>query len=198
MSSMVQGGSVHHLTPHGVPKLILPPEPTRAAPPRTASLRQQLPGCLGADGPSCVGIPGCWPSPPLLFLRLGYIIAWQGIYRALLLVAICSFVTYLTAISFLSLAANSIAQGQSPYHLVSRAAGAELGGAVGISFYLATVFSGSLYVLAAAETILTGLMPREPPRSPPEHPPIAPHDHPLNHPPNHPRSDALRLALWRR
>ena len=60
----------------------------------------------------------------------------------------------MTAISLSAIATNGVVPAGGAYFLISRNLGPEIGGAVGILFYLGNAFACSLYVLGAVELLL--------------------------------------------
>lgn len=89
----------------------------------------------------------------ILFLRLPYITAQAGTLLTTVIVTLCVISTLLTSLSLSAVATNGqIAEG-GPYYIISRNLGAELGGAIGILFYLGTAIAGTMYVLGGIEAI---------------------------------------------
>ena len=92
----------------------------------------------------------------ILFLRLPWITAQAGIFQAVGVVLLCALSTFITALSLSALATNGQVQAGGPYYVVSRNLGHEVGGAIGIIFYLGTTIAASMYVLGAVEAFETG------------------------------------------
>ena len=63
----------------------------------------------------------------------------------------------ITAISLSAIATNGVVPSGGPYFLISRNLGPEIGGAVGILFYLGNAFASSLYILGAIELLLVSV-----------------------------------------
>ena len=59
-----------------------------------------------------------------------------------------------TAFSMSAIATNGVVAGGGSYFMISRALGAEFGGAVGILFYLGTSVASSMYIVGAVEIML--------------------------------------------
>uniref|UniRef100_A0A915MZQ2 Amino acid permease/ SLC12A domain-containing protein n=1 Tax=Meloidogyne javanica TaxID=6303 RepID=A0A915MZQ2_MELJA len=91
----------------------------------------------------------------LFFIRLPWIVGTAGVLEAFL-------VTFLTSISLSAIATNGVVSGGGPYYMVgiSRNLGPELGGAVGILFYLGTTIAASMYIIGAVEIFLIYIMPQ--------------------------------------
>ncbi len=64
------------------------------------------------------------------------------------------FQTFLTSISLSAIATNGMVPGGGPYYMISRNLGPELGGAVGILFYLGTSVAAAMYIIGAVEIFL--------------------------------------------
>ncbi|GMT23547.1 hypothetical protein PFISCL1PPCAC_14844, partial [Pristionchus fissidentatus] len=95
----------------------------------------------------------------LFFIRLSWIIGTAGILQGLLVVITCASVTLLTSISLSAIATNGVVSGGGPYYMISRNLGPELGGAVGILFYLGTTVAASMYIIGAVEIFLLYIYP---------------------------------------
>ncbi|KAK6111386.1 Amino acid permease family protein [Brugia pahangi] len=95
----------------------------------------------------------------LFFIRLTWIIGTAGIVQAFFVVLICCSVTFLTSISLSAIATNGVVPGGGPYYMISRNLGPELGGAVGILFYLGTTVAASMYITGAIEILILYLVP---------------------------------------
>ncbi|MCP9265516.1 hypothetical protein DINM_020836 [Dirofilaria immitis] len=67
--------------------------------------------------------------------------------------------TFLTSISLSAIATNGVVPGGGPYYMISRNLGPELGGAVGILFYLGTTVAASMYITGAIEILILYLVP---------------------------------------
>ena len=63
----------------------------------------------------------------------------------------------ITAISLSAIATNGVVPSGGPYFLISRNLGPEIGGAVGVLFYLGNAFASSLYILGAIELLLVSV-----------------------------------------
>ncbi|CAJ0931311.1 unnamed protein product, partial [Mesorhabditis belari] len=96
----------------------------------------------------------------LFFIRLTWIIGCSGIVQAFFVVFICVSVTFLTSISLSAVATNGVVSSGGPYYMISRNLGPELGGAVGILFYLGTTIAASMYITGAVEILLLYIVPQ--------------------------------------
>ncbi|KAL3114260.1 hypothetical protein niasHT_014104 [Heterodera trifolii] len=96
----------------------------------------------------------------LFFIRLPWIVGTAGILEAFMVVLLCCSVTFLTSISLSAIATNGVVSGGGPYYMISRNLGPELGGAVGVLFYLGTTVAASMYIIGAVEIFLIYIMPQ--------------------------------------
>ncbi len=85
-----------------------------------------------------------------------YFLSKAGCILTSLIVLICATSTLLTGVSMSALATNGKIQAGGPYYIISRNLGVELGGALGLLFYLGTTIAASMYVLGAVEAIQSG------------------------------------------
>ena len=92
----------------------------------------------------------------ILFLRLPWITAQAGVWQATGVVGLCVLSTVITSLSLSAIATNGQVQAGGPYYIVSRNLGHEVGGAIGVIFYLGTTFASSMYVLGAVEAFQDG------------------------------------------
>eukprot|EP01059_Diplonema_ambulator_P036315 TRINITY_DN9010_c0_g1_i2.p1 TRINITY_DN9010_c0_g1~~TRINITY_DN9010_c0_g1_i2.p1 ORF type:complete len:967 (+),score=314.34 TRINITY_DN9010_c0_g1_i2:51-2951(+) len=92
----------------------------------------------------------------ILFLRLPWITSQAGVIQASGIVLLCATSTFVTALSLSALATNGQVQAGGPYYVVSRNLGHEVGGAIGVIFYLGTTIAASMYILGAIEALQTG------------------------------------------
>lgn len=94
----------------------------------------------------------------ILYLRLPFITGQSGVILTCVIFFICLVSTFLSLLSLSALASNGkLSKSGSLYQLVSRNLGVELGGAVGLLFYLGKALAGSMYCLGAAEAFLYGI-----------------------------------------
>ena len=95
----------------------------------------------------------------ILFIRLPWIVGLAGVWAALGIVGFCCMTTMLTAISMSAIATNGKIPAGGSYFMISRTLGPEMGGAVGIQFYLATTVASAMYILGAVEILINYMAP---------------------------------------
>ncbi|MFH4981399.1 hypothetical protein AB6A40_008108 [Gnathostoma spinigerum] len=122
--------------------------------PKTSKKAAQMGTIIGVYLPCMQNIFGV-----LFFIRLTWIIGTAGIIQAFFVVLTCCSVTFLTSISLSAIATNGVVPSGGPYYMISRNLGPEIGGAVGILFYLGTTVAASMYLTGAVEIFLLYLVP---------------------------------------
>ena len=105
-------------------------------------------------------IPTCLSMfSSLLFLRVGYIVGNAGLIWSFIQLTLAYAILLATVCSISAIATNGSLKGGGVYFMISRTLGPQLGGSVGLLFYLANVVSGSLYAAGFAETLVSTLGP---------------------------------------
>lgn len=89
----------------------------------------------------------------IFFLRLPTITGQAGTIGTSVIVMICVISTFVTSLSLSAIASNGTIQAGGPYYIISRTLGVEIGGALGMLFYLGTTLGASMHVMGAVETL---------------------------------------------
>ena len=89
----------------------------------------------------------------IMYLRFGWVVGNVGLLGTLLIVVMCSSITFLTALSMSSIATDRKVGAGGAYFMISRSLGLQTGGAVGVPLYFALTLSMSLYILGFAEIV---------------------------------------------
>ncbi len=90
----------------------------------------------------------------IMFLRFGQVVGQAGAIYALIIVLLAKLITTLTAFSLSAIATNTRVKGGGAYYLISRSLGVELGGTIGIIFFLAQAISVAMYVIGFTEAFI--------------------------------------------
>ena len=93
----------------------------------------------------------------IFYLRLPTITAQAGCIGATAIIAICVLSTFVTSLSLSAIATNGTIQAGGPYYIISRTLGVEIGGSLGLLFYLGNTIGAAMYVLGAVEAFQTDL-----------------------------------------
>ncbi|XP_065562095.1 solute carrier family 12 member 6-like isoform X1 [Artemia franciscana] len=95
----------------------------------------------------------------ILFIRFTWLVGTAGVIQAFFIVFGCCCVTMLTAISMSAIATNGVVPAGGPYYMISRNLGPELGGAIGLLFYVGTTFAAAMYIVGAVEILIQYMTP---------------------------------------
>jgi solute carrier family 12 (sodium/potassium/chloride transporter), member 2 len=126
-----------------------PPDTSIPDAPPDESLRGAGLGTFGGVfTPSILTILGV-----IMYLRFGWVVGNVGLLGTLLIVVMCTSITFLTGLSMASIATDRRVGTGGAYFMISRSLGLETGGAVGIPLYLALTLSMALYVIGFAEIV---------------------------------------------
>ncbi len=89
----------------------------------------------------------------IMYLRFGWLVGHLGLLRVLLVVLLANAITFITTISFSSVATNAKVGVGGAYFIISRSLGLELGGAIGVPLFLSQALSVTLYAYGLAESL---------------------------------------------
>ncbi len=90
----------------------------------------------------------------IMFYRATYVIGQAGISGTLMILLIAEAITLMTALSLGAVATNTPVKGGGAYFLISRALGAEFGGAIGMALFLAQALSVPFYIIGFASSFV--------------------------------------------
>ncbi|KAI9215846.1 hypothetical protein BC828DRAFT_40082 [Blastocladiella britannica] len=90
----------------------------------------------------------------IFFIRLPWIIGVSGVGLTLAYLGVAMACTLTTAMSIGAIISNGVNAGGGAYYLVSRTLGPELGGSVGILFYISTSIAVAVSIIGATEVLL--------------------------------------------
>ncbi|XP_057603695.1 solute carrier family 12 member 9 isoform X4 [Hippopotamus amphibius kiboko] len=90
----------------------------------------------------------------VVFLRIGFVVGHAGLLQALAMLLVAYFILALTVLSVCAIATNGAVRGGGAYFMISRTLGPEVGGSIGLMFYLANVCGCAVSLLGLVEAIL--------------------------------------------
>eukprot|EP01083_Nonionella_stella_P007033 20339_1 len=89
----------------------------------------------------------------IMFLRMGWMVGQSGIFLSIVIILLCSAVTFITTLSMSAIATNGRIEGGGLYYMISRSLGASFGGTVGLLFGVGNAIATSMYLIGFAEVI---------------------------------------------
>ncbi|XP_046450812.1 solute carrier family 12 member 3-like isoform X3 [Daphnia pulex] len=89
----------------------------------------------------------------MLFLRLSWVVGQAGIGETLVIIAISTFITLVTALSMSAISTNGEIGGGGTYFVISRILGPEFGGSIGIIFTIANILDCALNVVGFSQAV---------------------------------------------
>jgi len=91
----------------------------------------------------------------IMYLRLGWVVGEAGLYSALALIFIAHIISVSTGLSLSSIATDKKIKTGGIYYMLSRSLGLPMGGSIGITLFLGTALSISLYIVGFVENFLS-------------------------------------------
>ena len=104
---------------------------------------------LGVFLPSILTVLGL-----IMYLRFGWVLGNLGLGLTIVVVLVSNLITFVTGLSASAIATNIKVGVGGVYYLVSRSLGIEVGGAIGVAFYISRTLSITFYCFGLAESIL--------------------------------------------
>nr|BAB40440.1 cation-chloride cotransporter 6 [Rattus norvegicus] len=90
----------------------------------------------------------------VVFLKIGFVVGHAGLLQALAMLLVAYVILALTVLSVCAIATNGAVRGGGAYFMISRTLGPEVGGSIGLMFYLANVCGCAVSLLGLVESIL--------------------------------------------
>lgn len=91
----------------------------------------------------------------IMYLRLGYIVGEAGLYAVIGLIVIAHVISISTGLSLSSIATDKKIKTGGIYYMLSRSLGLPMGGSIGVTIFLGTALSISLYIVGFVENFLS-------------------------------------------
>jgi hypothetical protein len=95
----------------------------------------------------------------IIFVRMPWIVGYAGLSHSLLIASLSIILTFITALSMCAIVTNGRLPGGGAYYIISRSLGKEIGGSVGILFYLGNVIGSAMYALGIVEILTHQIAP---------------------------------------
>ncbi len=90
----------------------------------------------------------------IMYMRLGWVVGEAGIIAALGIIVISHIISLSTGLSISSIATDKRIKTGGIYYILSRSLGLPMGGSIGITLFVGTALSISLYIVGFAESFL--------------------------------------------
>lgn len=90
----------------------------------------------------------------IMYLRFGWVVGEAGILGAIVVVLLAHVISITTGLSISSIATNRSVKAGGDYYMISRSLGLPIGGAIGLTLFLALAISTSLYLVGFSEAFL--------------------------------------------
>ncbi len=90
----------------------------------------------------------------IMYMRLGWVVGQAGLISALVIIVLAHVISISTGLSISSIATDKKIKAGGIYYILSRSLGLPIGGAIGITLFIGTALSISLYLIGFAESFL--------------------------------------------
>jgi len=91
----------------------------------------------------------------IMYLRLGWVTGVAGLWGVIAIIVLAHVISVTTGLSISSIATDKKIKAGGIYYLLSRSLGLPMGGAIGITLFIATALSISLYIVGFTENFLS-------------------------------------------
>lgn len=89
----------------------------------------------------------------IMFMRAGFVVGDGGVVNTLKILLVAKMITLLTTFSISAISTNMQVKGGGAYYLISRTLGAEFGGTIGLTLFLAQALSIPFYIIGFTEAL---------------------------------------------
>lgn len=90
----------------------------------------------------------------IMYMRLGWVVGQAGLLTTIGIIVFAHIISLSTGLSISSIATDKRVKAGGIYYILSRSLGLPMGGAIGITLYVGTALSISLYIIGFAESFL--------------------------------------------
>ena len=90
----------------------------------------------------------------IMYMRLGWVVGQSGLIYALVIVLLAHLISVTTGLSISSIATDKKIKTGGIYYILSRSLGLPIGGSIGITLFIGTALSISLYLIGFSESFL--------------------------------------------
>ncbi|MFK5854677.1 MAG: amino acid permease [Bacteroidota bacterium] len=115
-----------------------------------ANKRKKYGAFGGVFAPSILTILGV-----IMYLRLGWVTGVAGLWGVIAIIVLAHVISITTGLSISSIATDKKIKAGGIYYLLSRSLGLPMGGAIGITLFIATALSISLYIVGFTDNFLS-------------------------------------------
>ncbi len=91
----------------------------------------------------------------IMYLRLGWVTGVAGLWGVIAIIVLAHVISITTGLSISSIATDKKIKAGGIYYLLSRSLGLPMGGAIGITLFIATALSISLYIVGFSDNFLS-------------------------------------------
>ncbi|MBR4354786.1 MAG: amino acid permease [Kiritimatiellae bacterium] len=89
----------------------------------------------------------------VMYLRFGWVLGSVGLPKTLIIVTLCSLITFFTGLSVSALATNIQMKAGGAYFMIARSFGIEIGAAIGIPLFLSQAIAVAFYTVGFTEAL---------------------------------------------
>jgi len=115
-----------------------------------AKIRKMYGAFGGVFTPSILTILGV-----IMYLRLGWVTGVAGLWGVISIIVLAHVISITTGLSISSISTDKKIKAGGIYYLLSRSLGLPMGGSIGITLFIATALSISLYIVGFADNFLS-------------------------------------------